>query len=161
MLGIDQVHRPGFANENNQVRAGNHHRPARSEVKVVRVHVGLVMRRKPIGDDQRAVGNAQLDERIAEVEAAGVLVERAVAGRYVNVAVSVGGGPHAAAPNSTTAIIRPSPGIGRSAKNGALLEAGRVVAEQPAVVVPIITVRTEGHVDRVAEQQKAGAAVLK
>ena len=57
-----------------------------------------------------------------------LVVERAVAGGHVNVAVSIGRRSHAAAPNPAAAIIRSSRGIGRGAENSGLLEIGIVVA---------------------------------
>ena len=108
-----------------------------------------------VNQSRSVPGRADLDEAVAEVPSARVSVERPVAGQRVEVADRIGRQSSAGLPDSGEAAV------GRGVVDHDLLQARRVVAEDPAVIRTLIAVRRPRDVDGAVIEEQAGALIVR
>ena len=119
-----------------------------SNVEVLIVEVGVVERREEV---EQVEARRKFQIAFAEV---GLAVEGAVAGDGVDIAGGVGGGGGSALPDRGAIAIR------RRVEDSRLLQRPRIIAEQPAVIVPQVAMRGESDVDGSIGEQQADALFI-
>src|SRR5450432_1529740 len=96
VVEIDDVNIAFFAADDSFGNAGDagrkHHHAGRAEIGIGCVIAELILRREKVGGLERGVvGGGNSDDAVAEIVAAGVGIEVAVAGGEVKISISVGG----------------------------------------------------------------------
>src|SRR5260370_31664904 len=85
-------------------RTGQQQRATRAGIEVPLIQIELIERREPV-DYGKPGGGGKLDEALAEVLAAGVGVERAIAGVEVDIVFRVDGGNGSTCPEGALAAV--------------------------------------------------------
>ena len=148
---IDDVHDAFLAAADDQIRVRDEQGVLDSEILVRGVQERPVVRREPV--EQRAV-RTDLDEAVPEISPPDVAVEGTVAGQGVEIARTIRRQSSARLPDAAEPAIR------RRVVHHHLLEARRVVPENPAVIRTLIAVRGPCDVDGAVIDQQARSLVL-